>query len=332
MKKVLKTISKVMLSILFISATFLTVGCGKEKNAAKTSTPATIINDVKTDEQSPATPISDEGAEENIPEESLKLNGLYKKVKPVQVFDIYYEDLNEVLKFYKVKDVNSLHHELRKENFTAAYNSPTSIIDWLYFFNDDGFKKTLLNQNGDYFILDDQFTPYENIYKIELNEELNNIKMYLKYKESPLYVVITLEKIANSENLLNETRNYQLKSNDISINFNENTTNTQNVIKKVAYLLNVYSDNEVELKQLVINKLASYKFKATKNFEKLIIEYNDGGLFNFAVLNNQDIYIVNNVSYSLTNQKIDVETGIETIEISILIDNTTTVSFTATKI
>ena len=96
MKKVLKTISKVMLSILFISATFLTVGCGKEKNAAKTSTPATIINDVKTDEQSPATLISDEGAEENIPEE-------IEVKKPICSIDTeYFYSLAEVGRFIGV--------------------------------------------------------------------------------------------------------------------------------------------------------------------------------------------------------------------------------------
>ena len=348
MKNFFKITSKIILSMLICSfACFSFSGCGKEKSANKNLSTSVINDTVSPTEQPSAESISDEQenktndeiTDSSTEKEQIKLNGLYRKTKPVEVEDLYYENLDDVLSFYSVRDINSLHDILRKENFTRDHNSPSTVIDWLYSFNDTGFKKTILNQNGDYFILDGQDKTYAEIFKLEENTETQTITMMLKYirtsngtpEETPLYTVITLEKIANSEDLFVNPRTYTLTTDTITINFDKNTTKTNDVLVKLAFLLNINSTNTNDLQKLIIDKIKTFKYQATDEFNKLVVIYNDGGLFNFATLNDTNTYIVNNVVYSLTNQRIDVDSGIETIEIKIIIDNTTSASFIATK-
>ena len=141
MKKFFKITSKIILSMLICSfACFSFSGCGKEKSANKNLSTSVINDTVSPTEQPSAESISDEQenktndeiTDSSTEKEQIKLNGLYRKTKPVEVEDLYYENLDDVLSFYSVRDINSLHDILRKENFTRDHNSPSTVIDWLY--------------------------------------------------------------------------------------------------------------------------------------------------------------------------------------------------------
>lgn len=333
MKKFTKLFSKSFMLLLTISIACISlVACNKNKTATKTSTPATTITDNLTqDDQLNADHVSDN--EESSIEKLEKLNGLYQIQSPVQVTDIYYEDLDKLLNFYNTRDLNGLYHILSEEQVLDLYTTNSGSLDWYFFFDDNGLRRAYYNKNADvYCILNSTPISYDNIL-IETNSD--TIKLFVKCSyfsssenktiDAPFYVVSTIKHIEYSDNLFEDAVSYTFKNTPITINCVNESIDTNEALLKLAKICRVDEESET-LQQDIIQTLLSWQFKISQDFDRLTIS-ETSTIMRFAGKSDNNLYSFNGFDIELISRQIDLESSIESMTLKLLLDEKTSASF-----
>lgn len=332
MKTFIKSLTKALAVVFIISFTILPFSGCSNKSANKTANNTTIENIADTDQnEETAENVSDEEKEETPEHESVELNGIYKLARPMTYKDTWYENEEEVIKFFETRDINGVYNFLRKLNFEENVNNVHKEINETPYEIMARFNKTIISKllnkentstyvhTGENFVIDNKSLW------VEVDEDGNTF-LYSQFTYvndsnqivlTPLYVKYPMTKVAGSENIFTGyTYIYKAETAKIVID-GTNNISKDDATKLVSEMFDI--DSEVENKtDAVVEILKDWKFMISTDLSKITILNSDGS-FTYTNLEN-NAYTVNGITFELSHRVIDLETNTEKMVFVIEVD------------
>jgi len=334
MKKLIKNISKALCLLFVFSFSIISiVGCGnkdnsKDKKASNTAS-STIGGDINNS--------ADNVNQDDTKDEEVVLNGIYKYARPVIYADTYWTISNdEIFDYFDTTDINGVYNALLKLNFIEYMNSNIEqnddlIEESMIYFNED----TILNltYNGFDYSISNEETGIEKINDyIEIIDEENFIvhAPFYYYNDAdekivtPIITKVLFTRVADSENtLIGKTYTYQTGSANIIIS-NQSTITKEEAFLLVANLLDI--PTTLDVSTVVENFFADLDFQIDDQLSKLTVLCKYDDTFRFSTISNATSTI-DGMTISLTSRSINIATGIETLNLEIMLDENTTLTF-----
>lgn len=333
MKKLIKNISKALCLLFVFSFSIISiVGCGnkdisEDKKASNTAS-STIGGDINNS--------ADNVNQDDTIDKEVVLNGIYKYARPVIYADTYWTISNdEIFDYFDTTDINGVYNALLKLNFLDIVNSNIyeldgDTIETMVYFNQDKFIP--IEFDGLYYLAGDEYNINEITSKIEIIDADNFIVhapfWYVNDAgdtvETPIIVKVPFVKIADSENtLVGKIYTYQTGSANIELT-NQSTMTKDEAFLKLAELFEINADADISAE--VEDMFANFDIQIDELLSKVtfLCKYDD--TFMFATVQDATSTI-DGITVSLTGRSINVATGVETLNLQIVIDENTTFTF-----
>ena len=355
MNKISKILKSLALVFVIMFAGVSVMACSNSKS--KTSAPnATQITDTNTTEENAdeintenqnqnetteneSTNTDEDSAQESPVIEVTELDGIYKITKTITFNDADRANADEVIKYFKTKDFNGIHHVIEKLGYEDNYN-PVKVFDhtdipfevMLHISNNE--LKAINFANGVYIFYSN--TPVDAssiIKKIEFNEKSNTYMLYIAFSYydiaeaktvvTPLLFKVPVQKVEISNDIF-EGINYEYKSNSAIVKIDNNDILDQNTYeKKLAEIFNF--DTTENVFDLITAELSSYNYILSPDSSRLTVtlEESTTKYFAFCELSNNTFYEIGGFKVRLEDHVFNLETKKDEITLSISIQNET---------
>lgn len=346
MKKTLKKLSSIICMIALLVIASVSVACGGGKPTTN-SIDASQTNITDNGNSQIENVESDEEAtdETETPEIQIELNGIYKFEKTYSFDDVYFEDLNEVLEFFKTRDINGVYDASKKLGFDEFVNNITNtetlsrallfnsnVCYNLSYTENNIYKFVDEDLNFEYIITDDGKITTNNTSIIEYDQETDRVVIYFMFKyenngeiiETPLYVKTSLTKVDYSTDI-NSGLNYIYNKNSLVLK----TTSTESISfdEYNEILSNIFNVAEGEnLNDKMLNTLSSWTLNINEDMSTIIVTFADNS-FAIIHIDNNNSYTINNVTFKITERINDITTNSKILVMEVTLDSETSLCF-----
>lgn len=361
MKKIFKGIAKTLsLVVCALLVGFSLVACGA--NTSSNSNPGAVIeNQSSTISDGSVNDISDQNSDEQETEDisMYMFSGMYSFTRELTFRDIEYKDLAELCKFFETKDLNGVHYAATNLGFNEfVKNITTDSISGQFFsmyFSESGKIGFFLSDDDGNFTQPSEAAEFDysysegtysfelgkdNVVTFEYDEETGTVTLHYQFVYesnkktvvSPLFVKVTLDRVEHSENMFDGTQFEYVSG---SANLKTTETNPLSLNEKLETLAGYFGfefdeANREELFAKIIDILSTRKLSL--NDDTTVIVTNHNGTYTICAANDSLFTLFGSVPVRVVSHQLDLTSAVETIELAVELGNSTSFTFTFSRV
>lgn len=286
------------------------------------------------------------------PSNPVDLSGIYKFDRELSFDDIYYKNENELINYFKTKDLNGVYNAVKPLGFDKFIKDMIKHNDNFvaYYFN-EGKAQPMESQNGTYTFLsskyedvDFDFTTNEDgtittsvpTLSLELNNETNELVMVAQFYYTdendnevltPLYVKATLSNVADSTKLFgNGEYTYVAASATVETTSNM-VVDINSKLDTLMTMLNIEPVEGKTARELIEGVFAGRKLHLNDDASRIVF-VDENGDFSITPVNTENqTFTWNNAHVKMASRKLNLETNKYIVVFEIEIDEESKLAF-----
>lgn len=343
MKKIFKGLARTLtvVALMFV-VSFSLVGCSQ--TAARNVSVSNINAEVAQQQDE-----TEEATSEKM------FSGMYEFTRELSFSDRYYENKEKVLSHFKTRDDNGVYYATKIRGFDEFVKSLTTdsesgdfyalyfsksgeVIDFTHNSEGEYTKLSEKIHNFTYSYEEDAYVSSNNNIRLEYNEETKAVTLYFTFTyteggktvNSPLQIKAELNLVANSEEVLTGTE-FELVDNSVRLSTTETDPLALDAkLQTLAGLFNVEASEEGEIIDAIMGKLSGTHLLVNESTTRIVTKSSE--TYKIVVAEEGAFKLFGNADANVVAHNLDFASRANTLVFEVAIDETTTLSFTYSKL
>lgn len=342
MKKILKGLTRAMcaLALMFV-VSFSLVGCAKTE--ARNNTVSNTSTSVEPEQQ-----------QEQTVESEKMFSGMYEFTRELNFGDRYYQDKEELLTHFNTRDENGVYYAAKIRGFEEFAKAITTESEsqefYALYFSKSGEVIDFTHKDGEYTKLESKahdfsYTYSEDAYqssnsdiRLEYNEETKAVTLYFTFTyseggktvKSPLQLKAELSLVPNSEEMFTGTE-FELVNSSVKLSTTETDPLALDAkMQALATLFGVESADEGEIVSAVMDKMSGTHLLVNESTTRIVTK--NVNTYKIVAAEDSLFKLFGSAEAKVLEHNLDFASRANTLVFEVVIDETTTFTFTYSKL